>query len=282
MKSNLILILLSLFLIESSASAQNFSLPKPPAELRSIPQRAGWLICHYWDNACAQSISESDSQSEQAFVNFFSVFPVCNEPLTWKQAMENMLKALEKNTAATSAADAFAEKYLYELSSPVASDEIYLSYIDAALDSQCFSEPERERLRFRKMELNNNRIGSKIEHFIFMDRTGNRVESDSLKGEKVLVLFDPDCADCKVLIESLKGENEAETTIIAIAVNTNEQKYSSFKTNIPDHWIYGWDKYHSVNGQAFAIRHLPMIMRVDSLGTIVSKGISVEAVRKQR
>ena len=74
------------------AMGQNFPIPRPPKTLTGVPQRAGWIVEHYWDNAdmaaLAQEEAGTPSELEQAFVNYLALFPLtesdslCNSAVT--------------------------------------------------------------------------------------------------------------------------------------------------------------------------------------------------------
>lgn len=261
---------------------QDFQMPRPPAELKSVPARAGWLVEHYWDKADmdalarAHTSSEADSASEleQSFVNYLSLFPLTENDSLCAASVNALMQA--ENSRLFDALSSLADKYLYDLDSPMADDEKYLFFIDASLGCKGLSAMRRDLLLYRRSIVMNNRVGTAVEEFCFETADGKLIDFSDVPGEKLLLLFDITCKDCLEMVKALEASAEDGVTVVAVAVNASRRDFRKFAPNLPSGWVCGFDSTHTVNGSAFAIRHLPELMRIAPDGTVLRKHIRLE------
>lgn len=302
------------------AVAQNVTLPRPPAELRTVPSRAGWLVEHYWDltefgeigAAGASANSAASREVEQAFVNYLSLFPLVQSDSLCRDAVAHLVEkadaaSAQKGVEAGGAEYFFelAEKYLYDLDSPLASEEQYLWFIDAGLHAANLPAIRKEILLAQKRVIQNNPVGTQISDFYFETATGsglyfhqllahNDMGSESSESEILLLFFEIGCHNCEAMIEKLKAEYPescgAETScgaelstgsdvpaaerrvkIVAIALNANVTSFRAYAPTLPAGWTVGYDSTGAINGTIFAIRHLPDLYRLTPTGTILTK-----------
>lgn len=256
-----------------AVSAQNVTLPRPPAELRSVPQRAGWLTEHYWQNCESLSAHQADSTGfEQAFVNFLSLFPITESDSLCRSAVSAIMhRAQGEGTACRKVFDTLADKYLYDLDSPLANEEYYLFFLDAAASIQGYTDLERADMDYRRSVVMNNRVGGPVEEFYFETVSGRLVSLHDVKGRRLLLIFDPACKECMQTLAALKAQSPEGYKVVAIAVNCDRAAFASLSGTVPADWEYGWDCSGTVNGQAFALRKTPDIYLIDADGTVIAK-----------
>lgn len=234
---------------------QTVVLPRPPAELRTVPSRAGWLVEHYWDltefgelgAAGASADSAASREVEQAFVNYLSLFPLVQSDSLCRAAVAHLVEKADAASAQkgveVGAAEYFfdlAEKYLYDLDSPLASEEQYLWFINAGLHAANLPAIRKEILLAQKRVIQNNPVGSQISDFYFETPTGSGLYfhqllahndmsstassgsapcsqslasvsskaegSESSQPEILLLFFEIGCPNCEAMIERLKAE----------------------------------------------------------------------------
>lgn len=241
--------------LASGAVAQNVTLPRPPAELRTVPSRAGWLVEHYWDltefgeigAAGATAGSAASREVEQAFVNYLSLFPLVQSDSLCRAAVAHLVEKVDaasaKKGVEAGGAEYFfelAEKYLYDLDSPLASEEQYLWFINAGLHAANLPAIRKEILLAQKRVIQNNPVGTQVSDFYFETQTGSGLyfhqllahtemsstaSSGSVPGsqslasvssetegsaayesEILLLFFEIGCHNCEAMIERLKAE----------------------------------------------------------------------------
>lgn len=277
------------------AIGQEFRLPRPPAELTSVPQRAGWLIEHYWDLADIQALAESHeaasgsvSELEQAFVNYLSLFPLAESNSLCHASVARLMQAADGLSQAADglslAADggagtmdtilSLAEKYLFQLQSPMANEAYFSHFVDAAAACPGLSQMRRGDCEYWARVIASNRVGSQVADFSFELADGSEIQFSSIAGERLLLLFDITCKDCQELIARLRESAPAGVRVVAVAINTEMQSFLPFAAGLPESWVVGYDSTGAVNGVAFAIRRLPDVYRIAADGTVLDKHCS--------
>lgn len=272
------------------AMGQNFQLPRPPKTLTGVPQRAGWIVEHYWDNADMAALASAEdkalagkaSELEQAFVNYLALFPLTESDSLCNAAVAKMMHKAD-SVQACRQVFALANKYLFDLDSPMANEEHFLFFIQAAKSSNSISSIQRQETVYWTQVIDNNRVGREIEEFSFETPQGKLMDFADVKGERLLLLFDTECADCRAMIEALKqGQlmqdpvNNTPRQVVAIAVNSNRKDFRKFAESLPSEWITGWDSTGTINGGAFALRHLPDLYLVSADGIVLAKHLKAE------
>lgn len=286
MRCRLLYLLLWVILTLTSipvAVAQSFQLPRPPAGLKGVPARAGWLVEHYWDRADMEALAQgaadaqaqasegsgpaNPSELEQAFVNYVALFPLTESDSLCNAAVASMVRKAD-TAMATSRIFSLAGKYLYDLDSPMANEEHFLFFVNAFEGSGVLDSAQKSECAYWRRVIDNNRVGHQIEEFSFETAQGKLMDFADVQGERLLLLFDIECEDCRAMIESLRDETRQ---VVAIAVNTNRKAFRKFAQTLPAGWITGWDSAGTINGGAFALRHLPELMQIAPDGTVLGK-----------
>lgn len=250
--------------------AQPLEIPRPPRSITQIPLRAAWIMQHFWDNASAGQMTE-----EQNFVNYLSLFPLAESDSLCSEAVRGLVQRCDSLSQGLSADIlALAHKYLYDLDSPMADEERFLLFASGLQASSTLESVRRDELAYWQKTCLNNRVGQEMEDFSFEKRDGSLADFSETEGERLLVIFDPTCEDCKGLLDRIAAD-ETEIAggrrIVAVAVNTDRASFRRFAKSYPASWIMGWDSTHSINGGAIALRHLPDSFLVDGKGIVQKK-----------
>lgn len=277
---------LLLCLLCAMASAQDFQLPRPPAELKSVPARAGWLVEHFWTSADMDALARSHENGvaepsvlEQSFVNYVALFPLTECDSLCAASVNSLMLAADSmpdDGRLFGALSSLADKYLFDLDSPMADDEKYLFFIDASMACEGLSPSRRDLLSYRRNIVMNNRVGTAVEDFCFEAPDGRLIDFCDIPGERLLLLFDITCKDCLDMVKALEASAKAGVSVVAVAVNASRKDFRAFVATLPSGWICGFDSTRTVNGSAFAIRHLPELMRISPDGTVLGKHLRPE------
>lgn len=254
------------------AMGQNFPIPRPPKTLTGVPQRAGWLVEHYWDNAdmaaLAQTVADTPSELEQAFVNYLALFPLTESDSLCNSAVTAMMHRADSANASREVF-ALANKYLFDLDSPMANEEHFLFFLNAAKSCRGISAMQRQECAYMESVVANNRVGSEVADFSFETLDGSLKDFSEIPGQRILLLYEIGCKDCMAMIQRLK--ESSGVTIVAVAVNASREAFRYFAPSLPSDWITGWDSTHSINGGAFAIRKLPDLYMISPSNTVLQK-----------
>lgn len=256
------------------AFAQQIALPHPPAELRNVPSRAGWLVEHYWDLADMQTLTSEGKTLEQSFVNYLSVFPLAECDSLCNASVSALMKRADTSfTPLPEQLLSLAEKYLYTLDSPSANEEYFLFFVEAARACERISPEQRSSLDYWTSVVMNQRKGSFMHDFSFETPLGRQCRFSSIPGERLLLLFDVNCADCHELMRKMQESPREGVTVVAVAVGCTRKDFRRHASSLPRDWVTGWDYSGRLNGDIFAIRRLPDLYSTDASGRITAKHI---------
>lgn len=255
------------------AIGQSIRLPRPPQDLAGVQQRAGWLVEHYWDLTDLAEAAKQKQEFEQGFVNYISLFDLAENDSLCSAAVTDFVRAADSAAVLHDPVLSLAEKYLFNLDSPAADEEKFMLFVQAANDAQSLSKARKHELFYWESVIENNRVGSPIEDFVFETEKGRRIKFSSISGERTLIIFDPTCADCKELLDKMKTTT-LESKVVVVAVNTDRASFRAFARNLPASWIKGYDYSGEINGGAFALRKLPEGYLVSPKGVVVKKHFS--------
>ena len=111
-----ILRLMTLSVIPVPAQTTQLQLPRPPATMTSIPERADYVMTHFWDSLDASggsSVLGTDSLLEQCVADFLSLLPH-GTPQGRQTGFANAIAAISPDHDALLRFNSLIEKYLDE------------------------------------------------------------------------------------------------------------------------------------------------------------------------
>ena len=136
--------------IIAQGGGREFPFPHIPDLIIKPQQRASWLICHYWDNidfSDANIISDTVF-IEQAFVNFLSIFPIIESDEDIALGVKLLLQKAEIKYQVYEIVISLAEKYLFELDSPLMNEEFYIFFLEQINISNFLSDVKKSRTKY--------------------------------------------------------------------------------------------------------------------------------------
>lgn len=118
-------------------SVRPYQLPDIPDSLVTPDVRSEYLIAHYWDNFDIENRAYLDAREipEQAFVDFTSIMRIASRESTLKSIDILLKRASSDEDILLMYAD-IADKYLYSGEGHLVSEEAYLPFVKAVLDSK--------------------------------------------------------------------------------------------------------------------------------------------------
>ena len=245
-----ILSLLASFAILLPAHAQvsTFAYPAIPDTLKSVEQRASYLILHYWDNFdFTDTLQLHDANNaEQGFVNYIDLISRImsmrqkdsnqktqedktkerKTECTYSQAIRQSIKFFCSKAFAQTPAkykfESLISHYLENPKSPMRNDRTYLLFLQEMKTSSYFDETEKERINFQIKTRNKNLPGDKAIDFVFTDKGGKQHHLSDYKDRKVILYFyDPDCDNCHRISAWLDKQTiPADYTLLSIYADT--------------------------------------------------------------
>ena len=100
--------------ITDTSVLEELPLPSVPSTLRTAPERAAYVLTHFWDSMDFRDMLHCRNKAflEQNFVNFVSLFPHASQEAC-ALAVKRLMKAAETDTVVYALLAEMAEIYLY-------------------------------------------------------------------------------------------------------------------------------------------------------------------------
>lgn len=274
---------------ESADTIPALPLPSVPPSLQTAKERADYIITHFWDamDFCDTRRSCNAMFMEQNFSNFISVFPYANESAHTTAISTLMLKAEANSEAYTLLAD-IAEKYLYNLDSPVYSEDYYLLFLRHILASDMMAnDPNNARLKFRWDALNKNRSGMLAADFAYTTPNGTAATLHTFPtpSHLLLIFYDPDCEHCKEVMNELQNNqllssaiSSGKLQILAIYSGDDYDLWKKTAHLLPKEWNVGYDSGTLQENGSYVIRTLPTLYLLDYNKKVLLKETSISSI----
>lgn len=267
----------------ASPEVPELPLPQVPATLRTPPERAAYIVRHFWDALdFADTLRSRDRDfMEQNFVNCLSLFPIA-DTAALAPAVATLVGRAQSDAEALSLLAETAEKYLYEQDSPLFNEEYYLLFADA-LATAPLHDYERLRIEAQRTAMRKNRVGMTAADFSFETPDGRRLRlSEAAQGRTLLLLFyDPDCDHCMQTIAELAASeplNEAVSrgcmAVVAVYAGFGSRDRAAWLRTLdrlPAAWTVGFDGGTIYTRDLYVLRNLPALYLLDSSGRVLLK-----------
>ena len=143
-----------------------YQLPNIPDSLVTPDVRSEYLIEHYWDGFEIENRAYLEARDivEQAFVDFTSIMRIASRESTMKAIAILLDRASTDEDILLMYAD-IADKYLYSGEGNFVSEEAYLPFLEAVLDSKKVDKLYKLRYSYQYDVLTKNQLGMQITDF---------------------------------------------------------------------------------------------------------------------
>lgn len=272
--------------IMAQGGEREFPFPHIPDLIIKPQQRASWLICHYWDNIdfSDDNIISDTVFIEQAFVNFLSIFPIIESDEDIALGVKLLLQKAEIKYRVYEIVISLAEKYLFELDSPLMNEEFYIFFLEQINNSNFLSDVKKSRTKYHYNIVVKNRKGTKAANFDFVTSNGeNSSLYDILTDELIIFFYDPECDNCIEVINKLKNNIEinkriilGKTKILAIYPDGDYYIWQKSISKMPENWIVAFATSPIQPIGKYILRALPTIYVVDKNKKVLVKDINVD------
>lgn len=265
-----------------------FKLPVIPSTLQTPEARGNYLSEHYWDNfnfADTSSIHRPEI-GEQAWVDYIDFLKTAPVP-TAQKSISKFFKKAEANKKVYDYFTKMADKYLYDPNSPMRNEELYISVLDAMLNSPLLSDIEKIRPQERRKMAEKNRIGKPATNFRYTLTSGKNKALYEIKSEyTILFINNPGCHACEETIEALKGSavitrniNMGKLIILSVYPDEDLAEWQRHLDAFPKEWICGYDKKLSIrNKNLYDLKAIPTLYLLDQNKTVLLKDATVNEI----
>ena len=302
MNKSIYVILLAATLVAGCGQkkAERFTaLPFPditlPSMIQSQQDAAEYYAVHYWDKMTdPERAYPSDSllvsgvrkdDFEQKYANWIGVLDLVDLK-TSEKAIKNLYdKALvcEKKDGASNVFETFeelADKYMYNVNSPMRNEEYYLHYASRLATYEGFSQEEKSKYAHKAEGCALNRLGQKAADFRFADKRGKIHTLHGIEAPYTLLFFsNPGCEACLNIINMLKEEPKVSEMISAgtlavlnIYIDEDLQGWRDYMPIYPDNWYNGFDPDLVIRGEGlYNVRAIPSLYLLDDQKRVILK-----------
>lgn len=268
---------------DNSLSAPTIQLPTVPSTLTNPVDRANYVITHYWDalDFADTTITRNAQLMEQKFADYVDLFPHANAD-TVSAAITNLMNKAATNETNFRTFAEMAEKYLYNVDSPMYDESLYLSFVNAMLAGNGLNDLTKLRYEHQLAAMSKNKPRDKAGNFKFIDRAGTHGSLSKLAQMQPLLLlmfYDPTCDLCSTAIDYIEASqsisdalNKKRLKILAVCAECNSETFTSTKHMIPDGWIDAYCPDETLlDDEVYSLRSLPAIYLIDANGKVVLK-----------
>lgn len=284
-----ILLLIALSVIPAPAQTTQLQLPRPPATMTSIPERADYVMTHFWDSLNASggsSVLGTDSLLEQCVADFLSLLPH-GTPQGRQTGFANAIAAISPDHDALLRFNSLIEKYLDEPESPMFSEDAYIDYLSALTSAGVLDKYESVRPEYQLQALLKNRPGTTATDITYIDRSGQSASLHSTTAPLLLlILYDPECDHCAHLMQELSADttlcravDDGTLAILAIFADGETDAWATASQSLPVNWLGGLDRSGIQENELYTIRDLPSLYLLDSEKTVLLKNPSLPEIK---
>ena len=271
-------------------STRNFVLPVIPAMLTTPESRADYLVRHYWENVDFNDTIWLNHQEmlEQAWVDYIDLMRLVPKE-TINNALRQVYKNAEKQKPFFSYFTTLADKYLYDPNSPMRNEELYITVLDAILESDVLDETEKILPNERRKLAERNRPGRLAEDFTYTLSSGKNGTLHDLKAQYTLLFINnPGCHACEESLTELKQapainrELEAERLkILAIYPDEELQEWKRHLSDFPKEWINGYDKGLVIKEKnLYDLKAIPTLYLLDQKKIVILKDAPIREIEE--
>ena len=276
-----VIVILS-FIARPHCCGFNFSLPDVPDSLKTPNERIAYVIDNYWSgiNFSTDTLTLPSLEFEQAFADFVFLSEKADS-ISSANAIKKLMSSVRTNPTALEATMNMAEKYLYELDSPMNSDILYEIFLNEYLALDNIDQAHRIRPRIQLEAVTKNRAGARVSDFNFLTADNKASSLYEIPSDKniLLIFYDPECDHCMEVLGRINTEvNDDAIRTIAIYSGDDYDKWSELLPALPEQWIIGYDDGTLQDEGLFIIRQLPTIFLLKGDKTVILKEPNIETL----
>ena len=260
----------------AGSSVAELPLPDVPAELTEPKERCAYVLEHFWDRMDFRdrSLTADTAFMEQNFVNFAALFGYADS-VAVDRGVRILLDRGSIDPGAYDMITSTAARYLNEPNLPLFSEEFYVHFLRAMIDGNVLSDSEKDRPRYQLEVAMKNRPGSRAADFRFRSRDGKEwCLSDFCREHDMtlLLFYDPDCENCKSVIERLADTRMPEGTgILAVYAEGDAEEWERSKDLLPAGWTVGYAVDDILGEELYVLPAMPTIYLIERDGTVAVK-----------
>lgn len=285
----------------SSPEPQKFKRPDVPTMINNQDQAMAYIAKHYWDNFLKEGreypadtstliagITKEDFEKAFAeystFLNAISV----TDAESSQQKLATLAEKAQLRDRRTPFWQSFSQmqdKYFNNPNSPYRSEEIYLNWLEAVMQSSVAPADEKTVASGLIPFLSKNRIGTPAADFPFTLGNGKKMHLYDVKSDYIILfLSNPGCPNCKEITDELEKTvmiqqmlDKGTLSIVNIYPDDDYQAWKEFLPEYSDKWINGWDETNEFES-LYYLRAIPSLYLLGKNFVVLDKDAPIERI----
>lgn len=210
-------------------------------------------------------------------------------PETARQAMRCTITRAGADPKVFSLMTGLAETYLYEPDSPMADEEMFITVLEAMLDTPVMSAAAKRRTGDLLTMVMKNRPGTKALDFGFTSASGEPRSLYATDADFILIFFNsPGCRFCAGTLRQLKkaeGINrllaQKRMSILSVYPGAEMDRWRRHIKDFPEEWVNGFDEDGGIMARRlYNLKTLPALYLLDREKVVLLKDASVEDIEE--
>ena len=277
----------------ASPAARPFPAVEIPALITEPQERIQYASLHFWDRFLSLAapsdtlsffgIAKKDVEEQMGiFVTLLQQAPAAVGQEAMLAFMDGLEDAQRKAPKGHILADmaGMTHHYLYDPTSPVRSEELYLPFVSRLAGSALVDPSLKTGYAWDARMCALNRPGTPAADFTFVDTRGRTRTLYGIQAGYILLIFgNPDCHACKELMEQMSTLPEVDALIesgrlkvLDIYIDEDIDLWKQKAADYPAAWINGYDPGFIIRTDLlYNVRALPSLYLLDKDKTVLLK-----------
>lgn len=223
---------------------------------------------------------EDSHDVERRFADFAGLLTFNPDSVSTVERLEPLFEATGCSAVSLRTVAELADKYFYDVKSPVHNEEAYIFFLQKFLTLPGLPETDSLRADHTLAELRLNRVGHRVSDLVFQTvDAGNKslIASLNQSGQTMLLLYNIDCLHCSEVLGKLGTSSRLNTAIadgrlrvIALHVGEADAEWKANAATLNGAWIKGAAPEAE---STFALPELPAVYVIAPDGTVVAKNV---------
>ena len=277
-----ILFISAILSLNAQESETLFQYPHIPDILTNLDERSNYLVTHFWDRCNLKSAFYSKDRFKKAFNDYVAVAPYAHRD-TMYLSIEKFITAVKKNPENMLILGEIAQESLYGDSAQFWSDELYLPFAKAVVETKKIPKEHKARFAYHVEVLEQSQVGMTAYPLTFTNEQGDKQNLKDLNATFILLFInETDCDDCIMararMATNIKIQqliNEGKLLIVSINPTEADDEWKESASKYPSSWIKGASP--EVDSH-FDMRMTPSIYLLDQKHTILAKNIDINTL----
>ncbi|WP_295729166.1 DUF5106 domain-containing protein [uncultured Muribaculum sp.] len=234
----------------AAISSRELPQPNVPELLPGSADSTDYVLVRFWDAldfADPASGSRDTAFIERGFLRFAGMLRQASSDSVRAAAVDTLLRRASADSLALDLLSWVAEANLNATDSPSYSEGAYIMFLKWLAQSSSIDPAMRERYAAQLSDMDRNRPGDIAADFSYTSLNGTSSTLLSLVAahdSTLVVLYDPDCGDCHVLIDLLGADtllrdavDSGTMAVMALYPYDDTELWRRTAGDIPSWWI---------------------------------------------